>query len=258
VNESQILKLFGKQLQAARNAKSWSQEKLAITAELDRTYVSSVERGHRNISIINVYKLANALGVTPESFFKEIDAPMSKIDEAYYFYKKHIHDEEKIKLLRDNDLKVSGSVSSVMWELFGAILTGKSGAGLTGADLQGWEVKSAKDMGSFEYQYHLNTGAEKLKEDSSVNHLFFTYSETYMDIDVRAIKGSALADQFFKKWEPEYHKNYDQNAPTNQRRQRFRKNIPYAHVEKNGVVIFRIRNGKIAERNDFALDLING
>lgn len=70
MNDAQILKLFGRQLQAARNAKGWSQEKLAIEAELDRTYVSSVERGRRNISIINIYKLANALDVTPESLLK--------------------------------------------------------------------------------------------------------------------------------------------------------------------------------------------
>jgi len=70
LNDAQILKLFGRQLQAARNAKGWSQEKLAIEAELDRTYVSSVERGRRNISIINIYKLANALDVTPESLLK--------------------------------------------------------------------------------------------------------------------------------------------------------------------------------------------
>jgi len=182
---------------------------------------------------------------------------VSKIDEAYAFYVRHIYDEEKIKLLRNNNLKVAGSVPSVMWELFGAILTGKSGAGITGADLQGWEVKSAKDTGSFEYQYHLNTGSEKLKEDCSVNHLFFTYSETYMDIDARVIEGKNLADSFFKKWEPEYHKNYDQSVPANQRRQRFRKNIPHAHVERNGVVIFKIRDGKITERNDAALDALN-
>ena len=67
MEDAQILKLFGKQLQAARLAKDWSQEKLAFEADLDRTYVSSVERGRRNISIVNIYKLAKALDVAPHS-----------------------------------------------------------------------------------------------------------------------------------------------------------------------------------------------
>ena len=69
---------------------------------------------------------------------------MSRIDEVFQFYKEHICDEKKLDLLRSYNLKVTGSVSSVMWELFGAILTGRSSTGVTGADLSGWEIKSAK------------------------------------------------------------------------------------------------------------------
>lgn len=65
MDDAKILELFGKRLQATRFAKGWSQEKLAFEAGLDRTYVSSVERGHRNISIINIYRLAKALDVAP-------------------------------------------------------------------------------------------------------------------------------------------------------------------------------------------------
>lgn len=57
------LKIFGEQLQALRLSKGWSQEKLALVAEIDRTYVSSVERGRRNISLLNILRLAKALGV---------------------------------------------------------------------------------------------------------------------------------------------------------------------------------------------------
>lgn len=182
---------------------------------------------------------------------------MSKIDDAYEFYSRHIYDEEKIRLLRENNLKLAGSVPSVMWELFGAILTGRSGNGATGADLNGWEVKSAKIGGSFEYQYHLNTGAEKLKDDCKVSHLFCTYSETYKDVSVRVMKGNDLAKNFFKKWEPEYFLNYDSSAPANERRQRFRKNIPYTHVENNGQVILEIKDGLIVNKNDKLLDKFN-
>ncbi len=55
--------LFGKQLRKIRMAKGISQEELAFRSGLHRTYVSSVERGERNISIVNIQKLAEALGV---------------------------------------------------------------------------------------------------------------------------------------------------------------------------------------------------
>ena len=55
--------LFAKNLKIFRQLKKISQEDLADIAELHRTYVSSVERGERNISIDNMEKLARALDV---------------------------------------------------------------------------------------------------------------------------------------------------------------------------------------------------
>jgi transcriptional regulator with XRE-family HTH domain len=60
---SDIAEKFGKRLREVRTRAGISQEKLADLAKLHRTYVSSVERGERNISIENVEKLAHALGV---------------------------------------------------------------------------------------------------------------------------------------------------------------------------------------------------
>lgn len=56
---------FGKVLRAARLEKNLSQEELADLASLHFTYVSSVERGERNISIENIAKLSKALGCQP-------------------------------------------------------------------------------------------------------------------------------------------------------------------------------------------------
>jgi transcriptional regulator with XRE-family HTH domain len=49
------------QIRLRRVKKGWSQEKLALECELDRTYVSAVERCHWNVSLANIQKLASAL-----------------------------------------------------------------------------------------------------------------------------------------------------------------------------------------------------
>jgi transcriptional regulator with XRE-family HTH domain len=63
--------LFGRNLRRLRLAVEISQEELGFRANLDRTYVSSVERGHRNISIDNIFRLASALECDP----RELLAP---------------------------------------------------------------------------------------------------------------------------------------------------------------------------------------
>jgi len=64
-----IQKVYGERLRAIRLQKGVSQEALADAAELHRTYVSSVERGERNISLVNIGRLADALGVPIRDFF---------------------------------------------------------------------------------------------------------------------------------------------------------------------------------------------
>ena len=62
--------LVGKRVKELRNKLGVSQEELADLAGLDRTYITSVESGRRNISIVNIEKLANALKVTLKEFFE--------------------------------------------------------------------------------------------------------------------------------------------------------------------------------------------
>lgn len=61
---------FGKKLRALREARNLSQENLANLATLDRSYIGSVERGERNISLENICLLARALKVSPASLLE--------------------------------------------------------------------------------------------------------------------------------------------------------------------------------------------
>jgi transcriptional regulator with XRE-family HTH domain len=70
VRDISILKKFGKRVKKMRIAKGWSQEELAKRAKLHRTYIGSVERHERNISLINIERIAKAFGMTPWQLIK--------------------------------------------------------------------------------------------------------------------------------------------------------------------------------------------
>lgn len=71
VKNYEILKKFGKRVQELRQNKGiTSQMDLANKAKLDRTYIGGVERGERNIALVNIEKIAKALGVNIEELFK--------------------------------------------------------------------------------------------------------------------------------------------------------------------------------------------
>ncbi|MCP9237921.1 helix-turn-helix domain-containing protein [Lewinella sp. JB7] len=57
------LKSFGLKIKELREALGLSQLQLSFKADLDRTYIGSLERGYRNVSLLNIHKLAEALEV---------------------------------------------------------------------------------------------------------------------------------------------------------------------------------------------------
>lgn len=61
--------MVGKRIRELRNKLGVSQEEFADMVDLDRTYITSVECGKRNISIVNIEKIAKALNVTLSEFF---------------------------------------------------------------------------------------------------------------------------------------------------------------------------------------------
>jgi transcriptional regulator with XRE-family HTH domain len=56
---------FGKRLAVCRKARGWSQEKLALESGIARSYLGGVERGQRNIALVNICRLADTLGISP-------------------------------------------------------------------------------------------------------------------------------------------------------------------------------------------------
>ena len=70
----QTLAAFGRNVARIRDERGFSQDQLAEQADLDRTYLSGIERGVRNPGIKVVIRLARALGVTVDQFCKGVDA----------------------------------------------------------------------------------------------------------------------------------------------------------------------------------------
>ncbi len=66
------LKAFGLRVLKLREALDWSQDRLAEQADLHRTYISGLERGERNVSVLNILRLARALKTTPGKLLDEI------------------------------------------------------------------------------------------------------------------------------------------------------------------------------------------
>ena len=65
---------FGANVKQARIESGISQEELGYRAGLHRTYISSIERGQRNVSLENVFAIAKALGVSPADLLKPVSA----------------------------------------------------------------------------------------------------------------------------------------------------------------------------------------
>lgn len=64
---------IGKRIKELREVAKMSQKDLAYTADLDRSYIASVENGQRNISIVNIERIAHALEVSLKELFNSID-----------------------------------------------------------------------------------------------------------------------------------------------------------------------------------------
>lgn len=68
-SKQEILIKFGERVRELRKEKNLSQEQLAFKANLHRTYIGMIERAERNVTLLNIEKIANALEIRLTDFF---------------------------------------------------------------------------------------------------------------------------------------------------------------------------------------------
>lgn len=73
-----IQQAFGQAVKSIRMEKGISQEKLAELVDLHRTYISDIERGGRNVSLVNIYRIAEGLDVKVFEIFQKLEKEVNK------------------------------------------------------------------------------------------------------------------------------------------------------------------------------------
>jgi transcriptional regulator with XRE-family HTH domain len=76
--KGRIQAAFGKAVRKFRGRAGITQEKLAELAEVHRTYAGDVERGERNISVVNMWKMASGLGVKLSEMVREMERHLGR------------------------------------------------------------------------------------------------------------------------------------------------------------------------------------
>lgn len=69
--KQEILVLFGKNVRKIRLKQNLSQEQLSYKADLHRTYIGMIERAEKNITLVNIEKIANALNINIQDLFND-------------------------------------------------------------------------------------------------------------------------------------------------------------------------------------------
>lgn len=65
VDARRIKRMVGLRVREIRTRRGWSQEQLGFKSGLHRNYIGGIERGERNVAVVNLYRLAKALRVPP-------------------------------------------------------------------------------------------------------------------------------------------------------------------------------------------------
>lgn len=230
-NTSKARVIFAKSLRKYRAKLNLSQEDLADLAALHRTYVGSVERAERNISIDSMERLANALGCTIVELLTEDTEELSDkeiLDRLYMhirLYQKLAEKHGIGDIFQDN----GGKLLQVLLISGLKILPGREGNDAVDETGREYELKSVNInlTKSFSTHHHMNPII--IKKYKNVDWLFAIYEGIEL-ISIHLLTPEVL-EPFFSKWEEKWHSSggKDINNPK----------IPVRFVKENGKVIYQ-------------------
>jgi transcriptional regulator with XRE-family HTH domain len=233
-NKSSSKKIVAQNVRSLRLERHLSQEKLAERSGLHRTYVGSIERGERNISLENIDRLAAALGVTSVDLLTENVAEQPLDDQAVF--------ESCIPILRRYQRLASkygigdifqdngGKLLQIILITRLKVLPGREGNDAVDANGKECELKSVNRSltQSFSTHHHLNpTIVGKYRQ---VDWYFAVYEGIEL-IALYKLPAEKL-EPYFLKWEKQWHESggKDINNPK----------IPLKFVESVGTIIHEV------------------
>ena len=222
--------VFAANLRKYRLKRNLSQEDLADLANLHRTYVGSVERAERNISIDNMEKLANALDCTvPELLIENLEDLSDKetLEKLFYYVRQYqlLADKHGIgDIFQDN----GGKLLQVLLTSGLKILPGREGNDAVDEFGREYELKSVNISltKGFSTHHHLNPSI--IRKYRSVDWLFAIYEGIEL-VSIRLLTPENL-ELYFSGWEQKWHDSggKDINNPK----------IPVKYVIEKGKIIF--------------------
>lgn len=164
--------------------------------------------------------------------------PVLELEKSLMFFHAYLFGplQGKLRFYISRNIRVGSVITPSDWEVLASLLVQDSGLkGTSGTDLKDYEVKSAIDDGAYEYQYHKETGLQKLNTDMQVGHLFFNHSDYLSNVELRYVHGGTASKEHFSDWLANFPDPYPQ---------RYRKSIPLKWVKENGVLLLRLKDGE--------------
>ncbi|MGI8469840.1 MAG: helix-turn-helix domain-containing protein [Pyrinomonadaceae bacterium] len=230
-NTSKAKVIFAKNLRKYRAKLNLSQENLADLAELHRTYVGSVERAERNISIDSMERLASALDCTIVELLAEDNEELTDkeiLDNLYThirLYQKLAEKHGIGDIFQDN----GGKLLQVLLISGLKILPGREGNDAVDESGREYELKSVNVnlTKSFSTHHHMNPTI--IRKYRNVDWLFAIYEGIEL-VSIYLLTPDNL-ESFFLKWEEKWHSSggKDINNPK----------IPVSFIKANGKVIYQ-------------------